>query len=34
VPDIDSALDTDGAKRAFWKAFRPLGEWYAELPPY
>ncbi len=34
VPDIDTALDTDGAKRAFWKAFRPLGEWYAELPPY
>jgi len=34
VPDIDSALDTDSAKRAFWKAFRPLGEWYAELPPY
>ncbi len=34
VPDIDTALDTDSAKRAFWKAFRPLGEWYAELPPY
>ncbi len=34
VPDIDSALDTDSSKRAFWRAFRPLGEWYAELPPY
>ena len=34
VPDIDSALDEERAKRAFWKAFRALGEWYAELPPY
>ncbi len=34
VPDIDSALDEEGAKRAFWRAFRSLGEWYAELPPY
>jgi len=34
VPDIDSALDEEGAKRAFWSAFRALGEWYAELPPY
>jgi uracil-DNA glycosylase len=34
VPDIDSALDEEGAKRAFWRAFRSLGDWYAELPPY
>jgi len=34
VPDIDSALDEEGAKRAFWRALRPLGEWYADLPPY
>ncbi len=34
VPDIDAALDEDGAKRAFWRAFRSLGDWYAELPPY
>ena len=34
VPDIDSALDEEGAKKAFWRAFRPLGEWYADLPPY
>lgn len=34
VPDIDSALDEERAKRAFWKAFRALGDWYAELPPY
>ncbi|MFN2466915.1 MAG: uracil-DNA glycosylase family protein [Gaiellaceae bacterium] len=34
VPDIDAALDEEGAKRAFWRAFRMLGDWYAELPPY
>jgi len=34
VPDIDQALDEEAAKRGFWKAFRTLGEWYAELPPY
>jgi uracil-DNA glycosylase len=34
VPDIDAALDEEAAKRRFWRAFRPLGEWYAELPPY
>ena len=34
VPNIDLALDEEGAKRAFWSAFRRLGEWYADLPPY
>ena len=34
VPDIDGALDEERAKREFWKAFRPLGEWYADMPPY
>jgi uracil-DNA glycosylase family 4 len=34
TPDIDHALDEQDAKRAFWSAFRALGEWYAELPPY
>jgi uracil-DNA glycosylase len=34
VPDIDASLDDESAKRAFWKAFRALGDWYAELPPY
>jgi uracil-DNA glycosylase len=34
VPDIDASLDDEDAKRAFWRAFRPLGEWYADLPPY
>jgi len=34
VPTIDDALDEESAKRAFWSAFRVLGEWYADLPPY
>ena len=34
VPDIDRSLDEEGAKRAFWGAFRALGEWYADFPPY
>jgi uracil-DNA glycosylase family 4 len=34
VPDIDASLDSEAAKRDFWRAFRALGDWYAELPPY
>jgi uracil-DNA glycosylase family 4 len=34
VPDIDRALDEESAKRAFWSAFRSLGDWYANFPPY
>ena len=34
VPDIDRSLDEESAKREFWHAFRTLGDWYAELPPY
>jgi uracil-DNA glycosylase family 4 len=34
VPDIDQALDEEGAKRAFWSAFKVLGTWYGDLPPY
>jgi uracil-DNA glycosylase family 4 len=34
VPNIDDALDEDGAKREFWAAFRVLGQWWADLPPY
>jgi uracil-DNA glycosylase family 4 len=34
VPDIDGALDDADAKQAFWRAFRVLGDWYADLPPY
>ena len=34
VPDIDSSLDEAPAKTAFWNAFKTLGSWWAELPPY
>ena len=34
VPDIDDSLDAEDSKREFWSAFRALGDWYAELPPY
>lgn len=34
VPDIDRSLDDETAKRDFWRAFRALGDWYADLPPY
>ena len=34
VPDIDTSLDEEDAKREFWAAFRVLGEWYASQPPY
>ena len=34
VPDIDAALDEEAAKREFWTAFRVLGDWYDQLPPY
>ena len=34
VPNIDEALDEESSKRAFWTAFRALGAWYAEFPPY
>jgi uracil-DNA glycosylase family 4 len=34
TPSIDESLDEEQSKRAFWSAFRKLGEWYAEFPPY
>jgi uracil-DNA glycosylase len=34
VPDIDSSLDEQPAKTRFWNAFKQLGPWWAELPPY
>ena len=34
VPDIDSSLNDSAAKREFWAAFKALGEWYDNLPPY
>jgi uracil-DNA glycosylase family 4 len=34
VPNIDESLDEEGAKLAFWRAFRVLGDWWADQPPY
>ncbi len=34
VPDIDLSLDEQPAKTRFWNAFKPVGSWWAELPPY
>jgi len=34
TPDVDESLDSEESKRAFWAAFRVLGEWYSDLPPY
>ena len=33
-PDIDASLDEAPAKTAFWNAFKTLGTWWSELPPY
>jgi uracil-DNA glycosylase family 4 len=34
VPDIDASLDEQSAKTSFWNAFKVVGSWWAELPPY
>ena len=34
TPDIDRSLDDEGAKRDFWGAFKALGDWYGDFPPY
>jgi uracil-DNA glycosylase family 4 len=34
VPDIDASLDEQSKKTEFWNAFKALGPWWAELPPY
>ena len=34
TPDLDGALDEEAAKRGFWSAFRRLGDWHADFPPY
>jgi uracil-DNA glycosylase len=34
VPDLDASLDEQEAKTAFWNAFKTLGSWWSELPPY
>ena len=32
--DIDVSLDEQRLKAGFWRAFRRLGEWYDNIPPY
>jgi uracil-DNA glycosylase len=34
APDIDASLNDAEAKREFWLAFKALGDWYEQLPPY
>jgi hypothetical protein len=34
TPDIDASLDEQDAKTRFWNAFKALGAWWSELPPY
>jgi uracil-DNA glycosylase len=34
TPDIDASLDDQPGKTRFWNAFKALGPWWAELPPY
>lgn len=34
TPDIDGALDEEQAKTEFWRAFRNLGDWFRDEPPY
>jgi uracil-DNA glycosylase family 4 len=34
TPDIDDCLDDEQAKGEFWRAFRGLGEWFRDEPPY
>jgi uracil-DNA glycosylase family 4 len=34
TPDVDGALDEAPTKTAFWNAFKALGPWWAEQPPY
>jgi uracil-DNA glycosylase len=34
TPNIDDALDEEQAKREFWRAFKVIGDWYSDFPPY
>jgi uracil-DNA glycosylase family 4 len=33
-PDLDASLDEQASKTAFWNAFKVVGTWWGELPPY
>lgn len=34
VPNIDKCLNEQSGKQEFWSAFKSLGDWYNDLPPY
>jgi uracil-DNA glycosylase family 4 len=34
TPDLDASLDEAPAKKEFWEAFKAVGPWWSELPPY
>jgi uracil-DNA glycosylase family 4 len=34
TPDVDESLDEQAEKTRFWNAFKALGPWWAEQPPY
>ncbi len=34
TPDIDDSIDEHTAKTTFWNAFKVIGTWWAEQPPY
>ena len=34
TPDVDESLDDQTEKTRFWNAFKALGPWWAEQPPY
>jgi uracil-DNA glycosylase family 4 len=34
TPDVDDSLDEQPSKTRFWNAFKALGPWWAEQPPY
>jgi uracil-DNA glycosylase len=34
TPDLDASLDDAPAKKEFWEAFKAIGPWWSELPPY
>jgi uracil-DNA glycosylase family 4 len=34
TPNVDESLDDQQAKTRFWNAFKVLGPWWAEQPPY
>jgi uracil-DNA glycosylase family 4 len=34
TPDVDESLDEQPAKTRFWNAFKAVGPWWADQPPY